>query len=182
MTTTTTPNRNHSLSVISPHVSTGKVLCYCCGSLHPKPLMLETFPVHGMTVWHCTTCQNELAATEQIKQARRVATAKATYLERKGYKPMTGDYWIAKNARLGKGVAFINDDFRRDTFKRIQTDANRLGLTHWTVLVTGLITYMGAGFTAIRVLGDESDSFAFDDIHADLMADVRAGKNTPIAR
>jgi len=41
---------------------------------------------------------------------------------------------------------------------------------------------MGAGITAIRVLGDESDSFAIDDIHADLMADVRAGKKRLISQ
>lgn len=94
---------------------------------------------------------------------------------------MSGDYWIAKNARIGKGIAFINGDFRRDDFKRIQTDAQRHGLTHWTVLVSGLVTYWGAGFEAIRVLSEESNSFTLEDIQADLMADVRAGKKQPIS-
>lgn len=170
---TTEKNRIYTPSSISVHSVTDNRLCIHCGGRHAESDMLPTYPVAGLTYWHCSTCQEQLADHPDIKQAKNIAGAKTTYLGRKGYKALAGEYWVAQNARLKKGVAFVNGDFDRYEFKRIEVEAQKLGLTRWTVLVNGLVKYTGEGFTAIRIEREEAYSFTVQDIQADFMSDVR---------
>lgn len=144
--------------------------------------MLMTYPVPGLQVWHCEPCQELLAHKPEIQQAKLIANSKAKYLNRKGYKALAGDRFFAANARLKKGVAFVNGTFDREEFKRIHMEAEKAGLTRWTVLVNGLVTYTGGDIRAIRIDCDEAHQFTVDEIEADFMADVRASKPKGVAQ
>lgn len=99
------------------------------------------------------------------------------YLTRKGYCATSGHQFVfAHKDAISKAVAFFDGTYGREAHKAVMAEVKHLGLETVTVLVNGLVTYSGPGFTAIRVDTGYEASFTAQELENDLVADIRLAK------
>lgn len=154
------------------------VICQFCGTKGSETAMLPTYPQANVTAWCCSGCQSKLHDQASVRQAKRIETLRAAFLARKGYAPTSGSQIFASHAALKKVVAFVNGRFDRAVMKSILSEARSLELpaTRLAVLVNGIVVYSGGEMQLIRVDQFFSSEDTANAMLADLMADVRAGK------
>ncbi len=89
-----------------------------------------------------------------------------------------GQMLFAVHATSNRGVALHQGTFDRNACRQLMTEVTSMGLSGYTVLVDGLITYSSSGLqnAEIRVDGQSEIELVDEDIVKAQMRDLRASK------
>ena len=103
------------------------------------------------------------------------------YLASTGYRAipvLEGSMVFAVHAASNRGVAVCRGTYDRAALRQLVSEVNSMGLSGYTVLVDGLITYGGHDTkdVEIRVDGQMSFEHISEDIERAKMRDVQASK------